>query len=555
MTGSPRRPPTRCQTLYLLSGIEPTVDGMVEALDTERLNGPGYDFAFPTILGVPALWAHGTAPSDAPWCAAAAVTTGIPMAYKDDRSGGALILAVDGEVYALTYGAGRWFVKDEYKDQRFGLRFAIRQLRPERIKRVVQRLPGTRGRQDSTLVPGGLPIWCYGLESYAGIVGHIGGELKDTDLTFDTRGARPAHVDGAAGLKVRLGVQPADLITDIQTIAGICRNQAPDPSLEPIENIIPISPGRTADQLHADLDELLSWQDDEAAEFLHPVVPTARLDDYLAAQSLVIKIGAASLRPTDHLDLPDFLYRTRAQRPGTRVRALRDGRVYLFADPDADEPIGPASPAINWLEATLSIGPRRFFLMDGTWYEIGAAYLDSIRTQVDQLLDGVPALDLPAWDPTWHERRYNEHVQDVRAGYLNLDRDLVRAGLHQAAGFEVCDLLGPDNELIHIKQAKGSAPLSHLFSQALVSVQTLTHNPDARARFTTKVHQCPKGRNLPPDFQPKKIVFGILLKHGDPLTTDTLFPFSQVTLAHTARELQGHYQTSVEVIGIEALHP
>jgi uncharacterized protein (TIGR04141 family) len=418
---------------------------------------------------------------------------------------------------------------------------------------VVQRLPGTRGRQDSTLVPGGLPIWCYGLENYAGIVGHIGGELKDTDLTFDTRGARPAHIDGAAGLKVRLGVQPADLVADIRATAAICRNQAPNPSLEPIENIVPVGPGRTADQLQTDLEELLSWPDDEAAEFLHPVVPTARLDEYLSAQSLAIKIGAAHLRPTDHLDLGDFLRRTRVQRPGTRVQALREGRVHLFADPDGDEPIGPASAAINWLEATFPIGPRRYFLMDGTWYEIGAAYLDSIRTQVERLLNSVPSLDLPAWDPTWHERRYNEHVQDVRAGYLNLDRDLVRAGLHQDTGFEVCDVLGPDNELVHIKRAKGSAPLSHLFSQALVSVQTLIHNPDARARFTAKVRNYPKGRNLPPDFQPKKVVFGILLKHGDPLTTDTLFPFSQVTLAHTARDLQSRYQTSVEVIGIEAL--
>jgi hypothetical protein len=33
---------------------------------------------------------------------------------------------------------------------------------------------------------------------------------------------------------------------------------------------------------------------------------------------------------------------------------------------------------------------------------------------------------------------------------------------------------------------------------------------------------------------------------------DTLFPFSHVTLAHTACELQGRSQIAVEVIGIEA---
>jgi uncharacterized protein (TIGR04141 family) len=85
-----------------------------------------------------------------------------------------------------------------------------------------------------------------------------------------------------------------------------------------------------------------------------------------------------------------------------------------------------------------------------------------------------------------------------------------------------------------------------------VSVQTLANSADARAWFAAKVRDHPQGRNLPTDFQPKKVVFGIVLKNGEALTTDTLFPFSQVTLANTARELQARHQVAVEVIGIEA---
>ncbi len=106
----------------------------------------------------------------------------------------------------------------------------------------------------------------------------------------------------------------------------------------------------------------------------------------------------------------------------------------------------------------MSRGSRRFFLAYGNWYEIGATYIESIRRQVEQLISAAPTLDLPTWDPAHDERRYNQHVQDVRASYVNLDRNLVRAGLHEDTGFEACDLLGSDNELIHIKRAKGSAP-------------------------------------------------------------------------------------------------
>ena len=51
---------------------------------------------------------------------------------------------------------------------------------------------------------------------------------------------------------------------------------------------------------------------------------------------------------------------------------------------------------------------------------------------------------------------------------------------------------------------------------------------------------------------PEKVVFGILLKKGAELSVDTLFPFSQVTLAHIADELQSQYHVNVEVIGITA---
>jgi uncharacterized protein (TIGR04141 family) len=52
-------------------------------------------------------------------------------------------------------------------------------------------------------------------------------------------------------------------------------------------------------------------------------------------------------------------------------------------------------------------------------------------------------------------------------------------------------------------------------------------------------------------FAPKKVVFAIVLKKGQDNTLDTLFPFSQVTLANTARIRQAH-RIEVELIGISS---
>lgn len=109
------------------------------------------------------------------------------------------------------------------------------------------------------------------------------------------------------------------------------------------------------------------------------------------------------------------------------------------------------------------------------------------------------------------------------------------------------------DQLIHVKRAKGSAPLSHLFSQGLVSAQTLLFGPaHVRQRFAEAVTALGKGRTLPPEFTPKKVVYAILLENGKQLTPDTLFPFSQVTLAHAAKTL-GTYGIDVEVAGISSV--
>ncbi|MFD7183266.1 DUF6119 family protein [Streptomyces sp. NPDC059904] len=100
-----------------------------------------------------------------------------------------------------------------------------------------------------------------------------------------------------------------------------------------------------------------------------------------------------------------------------------------------------------------------------------------------------------------------------------------------------------------VKRAKGSDALSHLFSQALVAVQTLRNSPEGRERFAEKVAAARQGHGLPEDFRPSKVVFAILLKDGTDLTADTLFPFSQVTLVQTARTLET-WGVQVEVIGI-----
>jgi uncharacterized protein (TIGR04141 family) len=555
-----KRPRTRLATLHrLVPEVQANHEDMFDAYTTyigaRQLDEMGADIEFINVAGAPAIWIGVQDDNDlAGWCVDASMTTGLNLPYTECRSGGVLLLGVGETAYAMSYGTGHLLVPDELKDQRFGLRFLIRRLDSDQVQDLVRRRPNARGRTDSTLVPAGAPVWTLGIAENVEIIRRIGGRAKDLKITFSSKDNRPVNVEGSVGLRTRFGVEPSALITDIRECERVCVEEEPDPALEFVEYIQPVADPVTTSELDGELEELLAGNAD-AEGHLIPVVPTSVLEYFSQARSFTIRIGHARTTAVPSLELEGFLRRTRPQRSGERVKTLRRGHVYLNTDDDGDEVLDQAR-ADKWLEASVSIGSRRFFMMDGDWFEIGADYVRASRAAITRLFPAAPTIDLPPWylPKGKTEYDYNSHVAARWKGlYLCLDRNqAVRDPLGARSSLEICDLLGPDNELIHVKRAKGSAPLSHLFSQGLVSAQSLVAGP-ARVleRFVATVAALPSGRALPPDFRPKKVVFAILMENGKQLTPDTLFPFSQATLAHAAR-LLGSYGIDVEVVGIPA---
>ncbi|GAA2539166.1 MULTISPECIES: TIGR04141 family sporadically distributed protein [Streptomyces] len=545
---------TSKRTLYRLRGVAPTVEAMFDALDADQLERVHADFDVPESLDVPAVLVTGSFEQPvASWCDEVFRTTGVEVVLPVKRSAGLLMLAVDGEVYAIGYDQGFRLVPERLKDHRFGLGFASRRVDPGRIRDLVSHTPGG-GRTDITLVPGGTSVWSLGIVEHAQIVRRLGGHLDDIPLTISRNNpARISSAEGGAGLRLQLGVEGTDLISDIRAIARVLREEKPNPELEFVEHVVPVGDPLLLTRLETVLDDLLGQEPDGK---IRVAVPADHWDDYEAARAFRARIRSTEAsRPTGDLDLEYVLCRARVQRAGNRVTALREGTVTLYRHSRADrvDEIWTSS-ALRWIEAEVFLGPRRFFLMDGHWYEIDHEYLRTIRSHVERLITATPSVDLPPWVLGEKERTYNESVPDRRPGYVCFDRDNVRTGLHRGNGVEICDLLSPDNVLVMVKRAKGSDALSHLFSQALVAVQTLRNSPEGRERFAQKVAAARKGSGLPEGFRPSKVVFAILLKDGTDLTADTLFPFSQVTLVQTARTLEA-WGVQVEVIGIASTPP
>ncbi|MEO5875770.1 MAG: DUF6119 family protein [Streptosporangiaceae bacterium] len=539
--------PTREATVYRLAGVDPDLDGLLGVLNDSWLDQREFDLQEAAFPGAIALSVHGYLRiGKAGWVDDAARLIGDVHDYESRDSGALLLIALAGHVYAIGFGDGFRLVPDADKDQTFGLQFAIRAVDAEEVREVVRRTMGGISRQDSTYAPKGIPIGRIGLSEYTELVRRLAGRVDGRELGLDR--SERVSVEGAAGLRLRIPLDNAELIDLLQRISDICTRDV-QPEFAFVDAIRPVRDRAVGQRLDGLLGQALRGEIDLP---LGAVVPVELTSELHRARSYRIRIGTIALPPRRDLDLADILRRCRLQQRIPAVHALRTGRVEMCSDAAGTVVIGEAS-ALRWLEATAIIDGRRHFLIEGNWYEAGVEYFASIARQITELFPAEPSIMLPTWKNGVHEREYNLSVQhDLgRASFLSLDRTGIKTALHKFNGFEPCDLFGPEGELIHVKPADGSGPLSHLFNQALVSTEALFLRPEAAAQFAALIQERSAGtRSVPADYRPKKIIFAIMLKTGRTLTPDSLFPFAQIALANMARTLKHRYGVDIEVIGI-----
>ncbi|MFE5033164.1 TIGR04141 family sporadically distributed protein [Streptomyces sp. NPDC056683] len=542
---------TAVRTVYRLSAVAPTTDAMLNALDAELLDSLGAEPHFPDVLGVPSVFVTcGIEHTEAPWCEPMSRTTGIMVTENIRRTAAVLLLAVDGTVYAIGCDQGYRLIPEHLKDQRFGLSFAIRQMDPNMIRGAVSKSLG-QARTDISLVPGGAPVPLLGIRDHSRIVRSLGGYLDDLPLTRSryTRG-KAVSAQGGRGLRIALGVEPEALLADLRAITRICREDIPHSELEFVDHIVPVSDSSTLDALDRALDDRLGHPADGDISIS---VPFGHHTEYAEATSYLTQVNSPGALRSEDFDLGYLLTRARLAPPGRRLKALRDGTVTLAKDRRAGTADTLAvTSALTWLETGIPLGARRFFLMDGEWYEAGSAYVEECRATVAALFPPSPSVSLPAWADGESENAYNNRVADDRPGWLCLDTRNVSNPLRPRDQVEICDLLMPDGTLVLVKRAGGSGPLSHLFSQARVAVELLQESAQVRTEFTTKVARLSGAEILLPDhFTPKHIVLGVLLKNRENLTAGSVFGFSQITIAQTAKALAARGVT-VEVVGISS---
>jgi uncharacterized protein (TIGR04141 family) len=215
-----------------------------------------------------------------------------------------------------------------------------------------------------------------------------------------------------------------------------------------------------------------------------------------------------------------------------RLDALRSARVATCLDDEGQEMAGSQISLRKWLGFETVIDNARYCYRQGDWYKIGETFVQRIREQVAELLTHRGALRFPTWRRSGE--RDDEHqfclLAAKRPGYLCLDQNFARTPFHPK--FELCDLVGPDDELVHVKWLGRATAASHLYVQADVSATALRDEPEALAQLRHKVQALDRKRT---SVTPSAVVLAI---GGRAWDVDKLFTLSQLGLLRLYRSVR-----------------
>jgi uncharacterized protein (TIGR04141 family) len=130
------------------------------------------------------------------------------------------------------------------------------------------------------------------------------------------------------------------------------------------------------------------------------------------------------------------------------------------------------------------VDSARYVLFDGEWYLVATNFVAEVETAFQRLLA------TSAW-PRTAAKTEQELIAALASAPDLLCMDQTRSAPKGAptAAIEACDFLGTGRRLIHLKDGHGSAPLSHLWNQALVSAESLIGDRQFRSAFRKAARQ------------------------------------------------------------------
>lgn len=396
---------------------------------------------------------------------------GVVIPYLLNRSSSAvLLLRVDGDIFAFTFGYGRHLIDQSLFIQDFGLRTALNTLDEKSLRSVDLHTLEDQPVQKKSQAARDSEVGVFGIDNLRDVLRAVTGVPK--------RGVGLTQIAGGdAMFSFGTEMEAADFPELARRIRGHYANDDYKTSFAWVDNVRRVKDDVSINALNAQLVQAVSAH---SPDIMITLPEIGAWDTILGFSFTRNKDGVRPvIDSADYIDtIPNLAHLT--------VETLKRDRLFVH---DVDGHTTEHS-VYRCIYFEIVDGDKTKIIFDGKWYEVDATFVGRIAETLN--LIQVSTLTFPAvemWDEGGKARIESEGDYNIRAaaahGYFLLDKKLVKTD-RATSSIELCDLLTPAKQLVHVKHRKGgSAGLSHLFAQGGVAAEIMLGDRAFRKKART----------------------------------------------------------------------
>jgi len=425
-------------------------------------------------------------------------------------SAAAFVVAVDHRLFALTFGQGRFLLRPDAYEERFGLVVTLNSIGSDALRSIDKRtfIDDQNSRVQTSQAS---PALSFGVDIERDLIRGIVGRPRSEKL-----GRRLA---GSDSLTVTTDVSVPELRRLLRRYLKKFESKDYQENFPWVDQVCQLNPkGEKAVNLDALLvaklkeawetnglvdgcwlavPDIVNWEVVDGFKFTHSAREGVSNDLHL--------LGLVQTHPNEEPNL-EFL------------------RKHYAMSVDEEEHVLDKWPIYRCLHCEIDDGGKSYILSAGRWFEVDRDFVEG----VDFAFKHIPryAKPLPIYDHADEDAYNKSAVAGSKGQWCLMDKKLLPVGgIYDKVEF--CDIYG-SGELIHIKHYGSSSVLGHLFNQGLVSGELLKSHggyvdlANAELSEAHRLPSDPKGTKMPRDVSGYTIVFGIISQSEE---TELHLPF------------------------------
>lgn len=434
---------------------------------------------------------------------------------KSASVGAALIVRIDEDITALTFGTGFHLLRNQAIERDFGLRVTLNSVDPDKLRSIDKASYAHNPLNSRTQSSIELDVFDLEMDS-------------ETDILYALTGASNvelfgSYVTGRDSLTLAVDIDIPKLKNILREAIRRYRKELP-PEFSWVENVKKIKDKELVEILDLELDSLLNEEEVKNIWLGEP-----EIIDWESQIGYSFDVLPNTPRYVV-LELGDLRSYLSDKGKEVNCEVLKSQLVHIN---NSEYKSTKSWPAYRCLYAEISQGKDQYILRNGIWYEVNRNLVEEVDGYLASINHFNYVMPMYSFD---NEAEYNSHLAESDPDIDLMDAKCIKIG-GKYDKIEFCDLIRNGKELIHIKYYRGSESLSHLFYQGLVGAEAFVKDENFRVALNEKLPgrmklSNPFGRPIASEYS---IVYAIATDKNLP---QELPFFSKITLKNSVNSLR-----------------